>query len=62
MQYVTSDSVCVAYGTLTTHSGRKATWRIGVWTEAELRWSDLADDAKSTYLYCSRCQAPFDPL
>jgi hypothetical protein len=62
MQYVTSDSVCAAYGSLTTRSGRKATWRIGIWTEAQLQWSDLADDAESTYLYCRRCRAPFEPL
>jgi len=61
MQYAVSDSVCAAYGTLTTRGGRKATWRIGIWSEAELHWSDTPDDAEPTYLYCIRCRAPFQP-
>jgi len=50
-------SSCRAHGTLTTSTGRKGTWNIGLFREGILTWPD--NSSKKDYLYCGHCKAPF---
>ncbi|MCL2715321.1 MAG: hypothetical protein FWD68_12215 [Alphaproteobacteria bacterium] len=50
-------SSCRAHGTLTTSTGRKGTWNIGLFREGILSWPD--NSSKKDYLYCGHCKAPF---
>jgi len=50
-------SPCRAYGTLTTRSGRKAKWNIGIYRDGILIWDD--GRSERVHLYCSDCKAPF---